>query len=210
MNKSAFDIFPNFETERLNIRPFTKEDFDDFVNWHDCADIIYYNAGLYGFKKDNIEGFQRFFLQVVPRMFKTKESGIWCVAEKSSDINIGLIEVCKYDAYSNTAQIHYCMSQAERCKGYMTEAVKCMLEWAFSEVDLNRIYTYVLKENGASARVLEKCGFTLEGVMRKSSANEFTRSGERIKETKKDSRFASEKEYRDNCIYGLLRDEYFN
>lgn len=210
MNKKVFDSFPSFETERLVIRPFENSDFHDYVNWHDCNDIIYYNEGLYAFKSDNQQGFEKFFLQTVPRMYKTKESGIWCIAEKTSNKNIGLIEVCKYDSYSNNAQIHYCISQKERRKGYMTEAVNCLLEWAFSGVELNRIYTYVSAENTASARVLEKCGFMREGVMRQSSINRYTKSGEEIKETKKDSRFVAEKRYGDNCIYAILREEYIN
>ena len=208
MNKNAFISFPSFETERLIIRPFEKSDFNDYVSWHDCADIIYHVEGLYDFKADNQQGFEKFFLQRVPRMFKTKESAIWCVAEKNTNKNIGLIEVCKYDNYANNAQIHYRLSQAERRKGYITEAVKCILKWCFDIVDLHRIYTFVTEENVPSSKVLLKCGFVLEGIMRQSSVNKYTKNGEKIKETKKDSRFISEKEYKNICIYAILKDEY--
>ena len=208
MNKKAFDYFPSFETERLIIRPFVKSDFNDYVSWHDYADIIYYSEGLYDFKADNQQGFEKFFLQRVPRMFKTKVSAIWCIAEKSTNKNIGLIEVCKYDNYANNAQIHYRLSQEERCKGYMTEAIKCILKWCFNIVDLNRIYTFVTEENEPSKKVLLKCGFILEGVMKQASANKYTKNGEEIKETKKDNRYIFEKEYKNVCIYAILKDEH--
>lgn len=210
MNKNAFISFPSFETDRLIVRPFETSDFNDYVSWHGCADIIYHSEGLYDFKSDNQQGFERFFGQTVPRMFQTKESAIWCIAEKSTNKSIGLIEVCKYDNYANNAQIHYRLSQSERCKGYMTEAVKCILGWCFNAVDLNRVFTFVHEENVPSSRVLLKCGFTHEGTMRQSDANRYTKNGEEIKETKKDSRFVSEKKYRNVCIYAILKDEYMS
>ncbi len=208
MNKDALKKLPSFETARLIIRPFKETDFNDFVKWHNYGDIIYYSEGLYNFKEENEEEFIKFFIKRVPRMFETKESGIWCIAEKNSGINIGLIEVCKYDSYADTAQIHYSLSKEERKKGYMTEAVKCMIDWAFNMVELNRIYTYVLEENVASAEVLKRCGFQLEGIMRQSNANRYTKNGEEIKNTKADSRFIDQKKYRNDCIYALLKEEY--
>lgn len=208
MNKSAFTSFPNFETDQLTIRPFEISDFNDYVSWHDCADIIYRMEGLYNIKVDNQKEFDRFFLYIVPRMFKTKFSGIWCIAKKNTNKNIGLIEVCRFDSYTNVAQIHYCISEVERRKGYMTEAVTCMLDWCFNIVKLNRISTMVTEDNTASSKVLLKCGFKLEGIMRQASVNRYTKNGEEIKETKKDSRFISEKEYRNLCIYAILKNEY--
>jgi len=92
----------------------------------------------------------------------------------------------------------------------MTEAVKCMLDWCFNIADLNRVYTFVSDNNEASSKVLLKCGFTFEGILRQASANKYTKNGEEIKDTKKDSRFIGEKEYGNDCIYAILRDEYLS
>jgi len=208
MNKDTFLHMPSFETKRLKIRPFEKSDFNSYIHWHNHGDIVYYAEGLYNFKSNNQQEFEKFFLQRVPRMYKTKESGIWCIAKKSNNISIGLIEICKFDSYSNTAQIHFCISNKQRCKGYMTEAVKCMLDWCFSIIGLNRIYTFVSDKNIASSKVLLKCGFILEGIMRQSNANKYTKTGDEIKNTKKDSSFIDQKEYRNDCIYAILKKEY--
>ncbi len=208
MNKDVFENFPSFETERLVIRQFKETDFEEFVKWHNYRDIIYYGEGLYNFKKNDKENFIKFFTKKVPRMFETKECGIWCIAKKDTGKSIGLIEVCRYDGYSDTAQIHYSLSKEERQKGYMTEAAKCMINWVFNTVEINRIYTYVIEKNEASARVLKRCGFQLEGIMRQSSANKYTKNGEEIKSTKADSFFIDQKEYRNECIYALLKEDY--
>ena len=45
-------------------------------------------------------------------------------------------------------------------------------DYAFANFDLVRLFAIVFEWNPASARVLEKTGFTLEGRMRKSAAKD--------------------------------------
>jgi ribosomal-protein-alanine N-acetyltransferase len=46
----------------------------------------------------------------------------------------------------------------------MTEALRAMVHYAFSTMDLSRIESACLPENVASRGVLEKCGYKYEGV----------------------------------------------
>ena len=50
----------------------------------------------------------------------------------------------------------------------MTAAVRAMSDHAFSPLGFCRIETPVFAWNPASMRVLEKCGFVREGVLRQS------------------------------------------
>jgi ribosomal-protein-alanine N-acetyltransferase len=52
--------------------------------------------------------------------------------------------------------------------GIASNAVMLLSEYAFETLDLVRLHTGVFDYNKASRRVLEKCGFTLEGIFRKS------------------------------------------
>jgi RimJ/RimL family protein N-acetyltransferase len=49
----------------------------------------------------------------------------------------------------------------------MTVAVGKACQFAFSEWGLAKITAHVFARNAASARVLEKCGFELEGYLKK-------------------------------------------
>ena len=51
-------------------------------------------------------------------------------------------------------------------RGYMTEAVEILTDYAFAALGLHRIEAYALPRNAASLRVLEKCGFRAEGIAR--------------------------------------------
>ncbi|MGB9749125.1 MAG: GNAT family N-acetyltransferase [Candidatus Woesearchaeota archaeon] len=41
-----------------------------------------------------------------------------------------------------------------------------MLKFAFDKLKLHRVYANLFEENISSKRVLEKCGFKLEGIIR--------------------------------------------
>lgn len=58
----------------------------------------------------------------------------------------------------------YKLDQAYINRGYMTMAVKMVTEYAFTQLRLHRIEANVMPRNGASLRVLEKCGFENEGL----------------------------------------------
>jgi RimJ/RimL family protein N-acetyltransferase len=50
--------------------------------------------------------------------------------------------------------------------GYVTEAVKAVLGWIFDHLEANRVRIECSDANLRSARVAERCGFTLEGHTR--------------------------------------------
>lgn len=48
--------------------------------------------------------------------------------------------------------------------GFMSEALKTLVHYAFTQMDLSRIESACLPENDASRGVLERCGYKYEGV----------------------------------------------
>ncbi len=52
-------------------------------------------------------------------------------------------------------------------KGYVPEATRSIIEWAFQQRSIYRVYATTDVENVASQRVLEKVGLQCEGVLRK-------------------------------------------
>ena len=70
------------------------------------------------------------------------------------------------DVHRRTAELGYWLSQEFWGRGIMTEAVAAFTEFCFQEFQLRRIYAEPFANNPASARVLEKAGFTLEGRLK--------------------------------------------
>lgn len=71
------------------------------------------------------------------------------------------------DVHRRTAEIGYWLGRAHWGRGIATEALAAVAEYAFEAFDLVRLEAQVYEWNPASARVLEKCGFELEGRMRR-------------------------------------------
>lgn len=57
----------------------------------------------------------------------------------------------------------YKMDPAQMNQGYMTEAVRTTVGFAFNPMRLHRVEANIMPRNLASRRVVEKCGFRLEG-----------------------------------------------
>jgi RimJ/RimL family protein N-acetyltransferase len=68
-----------------------------------------------------------------------------------------------------TAELGYWISELHWGKGYTTEALRAVGEYAFSRFDFVRLQARVLEGNPASGRVLEKAGFTLETSMHRGA-----------------------------------------
>ena len=78
----------------------------------------------------------------------------------------GISVELKDDVYRRSAEIGYWLGQPFWERGIATEAVRAVVDYAFATFDLGRLYAGVFDWNPASARVLEKAGFTLEGRLR--------------------------------------------
>ena len=55
----------------------------------------------------------------------------------------------------------------QRSKGYGTTALRLLIQHAFRDLGLLRLYAFILEENQPVRRVIEKCGFIVEGKLRK-------------------------------------------
>jgi RimJ/RimL family protein N-acetyltransferase len=72
------------------------------------------------------------------------------------------------DVYRRTAHIGYWLAEPYWGRGIMTDAVRAVAAHAIGSLGFARLEAPVFAWNPASMRVLEKCGFDREAVMRKS------------------------------------------
>jgi ribosomal-protein-alanine N-acetyltransferase len=87
------------------------------------------------------------------------------------DANDALIGGCGFDDFqvgkSHRAEVGYWLAKPYWGRGIMTAVVGRVCRHAFEEFGLVKIAAHVFTRNPASARVLEKCGFLQEGLLRK-------------------------------------------
>jgi RimJ/RimL family protein N-acetyltransferase len=84
-----------------------------------------------------------------------------------SDVAVGGIGIhLGRDVHRHTAELGYWLSEEFWRRGIITEAVRAFTDFCFDNFSLRRIYAEPFANNPASARVLEKAGFTFEGRLK--------------------------------------------
>lgn len=109
------------------------------------------------------------------------------IEHKEDKYLIGAISVGLNKKF-NHGELAYWIGKKYKNNGYCTEAAKGMVQYAFEELKINRIFARHLGKNPASGKVMSKLGMKYEGTLRQHA----------IKWGK----------YEDLVYYGLLKDEY--
>lgn len=84
----------------------------------------------------------------------------------------GISVMLQSDVHRYSGEIGYWLGREYWGRGIMTEAVGAFTDSIFERFGLMRVYALPFDNNPASAKLLEKCGFQLEGRMRKSAVKE--------------------------------------
>lgn len=149
------------ETERLILREWQDSDANDYFEIYSDSDVE--NAGAKICESINES------LESIHQLIISQES--WAIVLKENDKVIGSISLSDINRHDRYKEIEYIISMKYQNKGYATEAVKCLLKYAFTELDLLVVAVCHYSSNLKSKRVIEKCGFTYEGTLRKYSRN---------------------------------------
>lgn len=92
-----------------------------------------------------------------------------CQAIVAEGHGVGSVGVfVKDDVYRKSAELGYWLAEPYWGKGIMSRAVRQICDQAFARFDIVRIFAEPYAYNNGSIKVLEKAGFTLEGVMKQS------------------------------------------
>lgn len=85
------------------------------------------------------------------------------------DDRVGVVDLVNVDRQFGNAEVGYFFAPESWGNGYATAAVERVVDYAFDELRLHRVYARVFAFNEGSARVLETVGFEREGVLREDA-----------------------------------------
>lgn len=89
-----------------------------------------------------------------------------CIALRSSDELIGTAGFHSVSPENRSAEIAYDLSPSMWGKGVATHVCTVLTGWAHSDAGVLRVQATTLESNERSARVLERCGYLREGLLR--------------------------------------------
>lgn len=149
---------PILDTERLRIRPMCIEDVPSLKKWMPDKSIYTY----WGKGPSKAEKNPELIFEKEEKPTKSFHLGI---EEKESGKIIGDLYVYLIE---NDRMASVAIRLAPVChgKGYGTEALSSITEFCFEKTELQRLWTEVDVRNIPSQKMLEKCGYTREGLIR--------------------------------------------
>ena len=167
-----------YETDRLIVRPFTKEDIQgNYQNWWTDTEVTKYNShGLFPYTKNQM-------LSFLERLESSSDI-VWAVIvkERGKDLNhpentiynadenlyyfhIGNISLQNINWIYRSAEFACIFGEKEYWgKGYCTEAAKLLFEHGFKKLGLHRIWTGTAETNIGMRSVAVKLKMASEGV----------------------------------------------
>jgi [ribosomal protein S5]-alanine N-acetyltransferase len=110
------------------------------------------------------------------------------IERKADGVLIGMCTLFAISEQCRCAEVGYAMASHAWGNAFMNEALRALLSYGFTQLKLNRIEADIDPRNAASARSLERLGFTKEGHLRE--------------------RWIVGDEVSDTALYGLLHRDW--
>ncbi len=164
MNKpEAFGAFPKLETDKLVLRRVTHKDAEALMNLYSDAEAT--RLSDVPILKTPEEA--REVVHAFQKLFKQNKGIRWAILRKTDNQFLG---TCGYinwvKARDNRGEMVQELGRAYWGQGFMTEALRAILQYGFGQMSLNRVEAQIDPEDTRAQILLSKLGFQQEGVLR--------------------------------------------
>jgi RimJ/RimL family protein N-acetyltransferase len=173
-----------FEGKLARLAPITRDDLERFVRWFNDPEFLRFLSPL-GIRlisyEDEVEWYEN--------MRKDKDNYVYAIRTLAEDKLIGSCGLHRVDWRNRKALFGIGVGDRSYWgRGYGTDATRVLMEYAFDELNLNRVFLEVYDFNARAIHSYEKVGFVREGTLRQ----DLFRDGA----------------YHDTYIMGLLREDW--
>lgn len=171
-------------TSRLDLRPLAVGDEPPLFAIHSDPEFMRYGSSV---PWESIEQASSLIASDRREMAEGNHIRLGIVQRADGRL-IGTCSLFKFDEQCRRAELGYGIARDCWRKGFMTEAVSALIDFAFSTLNLNRLEADIDPRNTASGRSLERLGFLMEGLLRE--------------------RWIVGGEVSDSAVYGLLAKDW--
>ena len=181
---TAFTHFPNLTTNRLLLRQIQANDAEAlFPIFSDEEAMQFYGHEAHQSLDDTRE-----LIRQIEARYAQRESIRWGITLRDEDRLIGSCGFHHFDEDFHRAETGYELHRDFWGKGIMTEAMRAILSYGFTELGLHRVEAIIDIVNERSKGLLDKLGFRYEGNLRQ--------------------RYYFQGRFEDEHYFGLIREEW--
>jgi RimJ/RimL family protein N-acetyltransferase len=172
------------ETDRLTIRLVEESDVPALFEINGDDEVTrFLPYETWRKKEDGDQWYQRMATRAA-----AGDVAQFVIVFRESQHIIGTCLMFRFEQASARAEIGYVLGRKYWGGGYMLEAMRGFVGFAFDKMNLRRLEAEIDPRNTASARLLERLGFVSEGLLRQ--------------------RWEKKGEFTDSGLYGLLRSDW--
>jgi RimJ/RimL family protein N-acetyltransferase len=150
--------FPPLETERLQLRRSMPEDAETISAYRSIPEVRQYQ----GWERTDPRGVREQIEEMAQRA--PGEPGGWVqfsVEERESGRLVGDVGLSPAEGEPGVIKVGYTILPEVQGRGYATEAVRALVDYAFDALGADVVRAYASEENEPSIRVAEKVGMRL-------------------------------------------------
>ena len=147
-------------SERLLLQPLNEQDFLAIHEMNSHTQVARYNT--IGIPRDISETTTR-----LEKVVSNESALVWTIRAQETNDFIGEIGMNLSSEKYRKGEIYFSLHPDVWGQGYATEALKVVINYGFSHLNLHRIEAGVATENARSIALLERIGMTREGLCRK-------------------------------------------
>lgn len=156
------------DRSRVTLRPLAETDVDHILTWVNDSEIVGNIAAFSGkaFTREDE-------LEYVRGVVASKADVVFSIFAADDDRYLGQVGVHQIHARSKVGRLSCIIgSQDEWGKGFGTAAIASVLDTAFGELSLHKVWLMVFETNERAKRTYSRIGFAVEGVLREEYFHE--------------------------------------
>jgi diamine N-acetyltransferase len=147
--------------DKIKLRALEPEDLELLYDWE--------NNNAYWMISNTMTPFSKFTLK---RFLKHSHKNIYETGQLrlmieliDEKLTIGTIDLFDFDPFHKRAGIGILIAdESQRRKGYASMALKCVIDYCFTTLQMHQLYCNILANNCESMDLFQKLGFVLIGV----------------------------------------------
>ncbi|WP_299533908.1 GNAT family N-acetyltransferase [Ulvibacterium sp.] len=109
----------------------------------------------------------RYFVEKKVKQFLAKEELLFKLKHKEHRTIIGLVYIKELNYNKSQAELAYCIGYQFEGKGWMSQTVKALSNYAFEVLGLETLQIIAHHTNKASIKVAQKCGYQWRTTLKK-------------------------------------------
>ena len=150
------------QDENILIRALEPEDLEYLYKWENDMDLWDVSDTLTPFSHFTLK---KYIENAHVDIYTSKQLRLMIV-RKSDQCILGTIDITDFVPLHSRGEVGIAVHKDYRQRGYATDALKLLCEYAFDFLSLSQLYAHVTTDNDVCVKLFTSCGFVQCGLLK--------------------------------------------